>query len=266
MTTPPSARTSPGISILYLRSACAAITSSDPPSRNAPHTVVRVIPRASYDWGGDTRTHAPAPIPATQPSTIATLYTLSEGTGYGEESMSAHHREQPGGEPGSRPDLAVLRKSGEALQVLRGLLCRVAVAAINGEGVAARVHARLPGLESLRTGLGAGAGNLARDQRVGHLAGHRRHLGVAAVVAEIPRRAEEREVGHIDKLHEEFLSSREPHATRRCRGGLSDSDRCAGLCGVHERGNVRAIVAGAFRARPVIVRIHGQDAAPVENI
>src|SRR5699024_3159454 len=88
MTTPPSARTSPGISILYLRSACAAITSSDPPSRNAPHTVVRVIPRASYDWGGDTSTHAPAPIPASQPSTSATLYTLNGGTGYGELSIS----------------------------------------------------------------------------------------------------------------------------------------------------------------------------------
>src|SRR5699024_8481596 len=97
MTTPPSARTSPGISILYLRKACAHATSSDPPSRNAPHTVVRVIPRASYDWSGDTSTHAPAPIPATQPSTIATLYTLSGGTGYGELSISqptsqrAHH-------------------------------------------------------------------------------------------------------------------------------------------------------------------------------
>src|SRR5699024_7597656 len=260
MTTPPSARTRPGISILYLRKACAHATSSDPPSRNAPHTVVRVIPRASYDWGGDTRTHAPAPIPATPPRTIATLHTLSEGTGYGEESMSAHHREQPGGEPGSRPDLAVLHESGEALQVLRRVLRRVAVAAINGEGVAARVHARLPGLESLRTGLGAGAGNLARDQRVGHLAGHRRHLGVAAVVTEVPRRPEEREVRHINKLHEEFLSSREPRATRRCRGGRSDSDRRATLCGVHERGNVRPVITGAFRRRPMIVRVHGQDA------
>src|SRR5699024_6269321 len=115
MTTPPSARTRPGISILYLRKTCAHATSSDPPSRNAPHTVVRVRPRASYDCGGDTRTHVPAPIPATQPSTIATLYPLSSGTGYGEDSMSVHHREQPGGEPGSRPDLAVLGESGEAL-------------------------------------------------------------------------------------------------------------------------------------------------------
>src|SRR5699024_4327264 len=87
MTTPPSARTRPGISILYLRKACAHATSSDPPSRNAPHTVVRVIPRASYDWGGDTSTHAPAPIPAIQPSTIATLYTLNGGTGYGEDNI-----------------------------------------------------------------------------------------------------------------------------------------------------------------------------------
>src|SRR5699024_9210286 len=114
-TTPPSARTRPGISILYLRKACAHATSSDPPSRNAPHTVVRVIPSASYDWGGDTSTHAPAPIPAIPPSTIATLYTLSSRTGHGQESMPAHHREQPGGEPGSLPDLAVLRKSGKAL-------------------------------------------------------------------------------------------------------------------------------------------------------
>src|SRR5699024_4992505 len=97
MTTPPSARTSPGISILYLRKACAHATSSDPPSRNAPHTVVRVIPRASYDWGGHTSTHAPAPIPAIQPSTIATLYTRNDGTGYGELSIgqptnqSAYH-------------------------------------------------------------------------------------------------------------------------------------------------------------------------------
>src|SRR5699024_12711767 len=82
------ARTRPGTSYLYGLSASATITSSDTTSRNAPHTVVRVIPRASYDWGRDTRTHAPAPIPATQPSTIATLYTLSEGTGYGEESIS----------------------------------------------------------------------------------------------------------------------------------------------------------------------------------
>src|SRR5699024_5204982 len=86
--TPPSARIRPGISILYLRKACAHATSSDPPSRNAPHTVVRVRLRASYDWGGDTRTHAPAPIPATQPSTIATLYTRKAGTGYGELSIS----------------------------------------------------------------------------------------------------------------------------------------------------------------------------------
>src|SRR5699024_5184862 len=113
--TPPSARIRPGISILYFRRACAHATSSDPPNRNAPHTVVRVRLRASYDFGGDTSTHAPATIPATQPSTIATLYTRKGGTGYGEESMSAHHREQPGGEPGSRPDLAVLRESGEAL-------------------------------------------------------------------------------------------------------------------------------------------------------
>src|SRR5699024_1127063 len=123
--------------------------------------------------------------------------------------MSAHHREQPGGEPGARPDLAVLRESGEALKVLRGLLCRVAVAAINGEGVAARVHARLPGLESMRAGLGAGAGNLARDQAVRHLPRHGSLLAFPAVVAEIPRRAEKREVRHINKLHEKLLSSRE---------------------------------------------------------
>src|SRR5699024_4233500 len=85
--TPPSARIRPGISILYLRKACAHATSSDPPSRNAPHTVVRVRLRASYDFGGDTSTHAPATIPATQPSTIATLYTRNGGTGYGELSM-----------------------------------------------------------------------------------------------------------------------------------------------------------------------------------
>src|SRR5699024_3291427 len=84
--TPPSARIRPGISILYLRKACAHATSSDPPSRNAPHTVVRVRLRASYDFGGDTSTHAPAPIPATQPNTIATLYTRKGGTGYGEDN------------------------------------------------------------------------------------------------------------------------------------------------------------------------------------
>src|SRR5699024_6932699 len=86
--TPPSARIRPGISILYLRKACAHATSSDTPNRNALQTVVRVRLRASYDFGGDTSTHAPATIPATQPSTIATLYTLNGGTGYGELSIS----------------------------------------------------------------------------------------------------------------------------------------------------------------------------------
>src|SRR5699024_734826 len=85
--TPPSARIRPGISILYFRRACAHATSSDPPNRNAPHTVVRVRLRASYDFGGDTSTHAPATIPATQPSTIATLYTRKGGTGYGEDNI-----------------------------------------------------------------------------------------------------------------------------------------------------------------------------------
>src|SRR5699024_6481802 len=113
--TPPSARIRPGISILYLRKACAHATSSDPPNRNAPHTVVRVRLRASYDFGGDTRTHAPAPTPAIQPSTIATLYTLNGGTGYGEESMSVHHREQPRRVKRRRTDFPIGSESGEAL-------------------------------------------------------------------------------------------------------------------------------------------------------
>src|SRR5699024_6460560 len=239
MTTPPSARTSPGISILYLRSACAAITSSDPPSRNAPHTVVRVIPRASYDWGGDTRTHAPAPIPATQPSTIATLYSLNGGTGYGLLSMSAHHREQPGGVPGHRARLLVPLDAGEALEVVDRVVHLRTPPSVHVHGVAALDELLLQRDDPAGAGLPAFGVDLARVQRVRGLAGHGldRPRGVA-VVAEMPGRAEKREVRHISEFHEEFLSSREPHATRRCRGGLSDSDRCAALCGVQERGNV----------------------------
>src|SRR5699024_7080114 len=87
MTTPPSARTSPGISTLYLRRACAHATSSDPPSRNALHTVVRARSRAPYDVSVDTSTHAPATLPATQPTSIATRCTLNGRTGYAELSM-----------------------------------------------------------------------------------------------------------------------------------------------------------------------------------
>src|SRR5699024_8177134 len=219
MTTPPSARTRPGISILYLRKACAAITSSDPPSRNAPHTVVRVIPRASYDWGGDTRTHAPAPIPAIQPSTIATLYTLSGGTGYGEESMSAHHREEPRRVPGHRARLLVPLDAGEALEVVDRVVHLRTPPSVHVHGVAALDELLLQRDDPAGAGLPAFGVDLARVQRVRGLAGHGldRPRGVA-VVAEMPGRAQEREVGDVLELHEELLSSRKGGG----RGGSLD--------------------------------------------
>ena len=84
MTTPPKARTRPGISILYLRRACPATTRPPEPTiRNAPHVAVSASPIASYDFGGDTSTHVPAVTPASHPRIIAALWTLSAGTGYG---------------------------------------------------------------------------------------------------------------------------------------------------------------------------------------
>src|SRR5699024_9027131 len=185
--TPPSARIRPGISILYFRRACAHATSSDPPNRNAPHTVVRVRLRASYDSGGDTRTHAPATIPATQPSTIATLYTRKGGTGYGEESMSAHHREEPRRVPGHRARLLVPLDAGEALEVVDRVVYLRTPPSVLVHGVAALDELLLQRDDPAGAGLPAFGVDLARVQRVRGLAGHGldRPRGVA-VVAEVP--------------------------------------------------------------------------------
>src|SRR5699024_8705550 len=95
------------------------------------------------------------PIPATQPSTIATLYTLSSGTGYGEESMSAHHREEPRRVPGHRARLLVPLDAGEALEVVDRVVHLRTPPCVHGEGGAASDEVLLQSADPRGAGLAA---------------------------------------------------------------------------------------------------------------
>src|SRR5699024_3135280 len=113
---------------------------------------------------------------------------------------SAH---KPEGVPGRRAKLSVSLKACLLLNLNNPSLRPVAESAISLD-----TSLRLPLLETIGPGLLTGPEDLARVQGVRGLAGDRLDWtrGVT-VIAEIPGRAQEREVGDVLELHEELLSS-----------------------------------------------------------
>src|SRR5699024_8024155 len=115
-------------------------------------------------------THSPAPSPCSAPSIITSVHDHSRGTGYGEESMSAHHREEPRRVPGHRARLLIPLDAGEALEVVDRVVHLRTPPSVHVHGVAALDELLLQRDDPAGTGLPALGVDLARVERVLRLA------------------------------------------------------------------------------------------------